>query len=274
VTIQTADYAIGELLRRWRQHRRVSQLELALQAEVSARHISFLETGRSLPSREMVIRLADHLGIPLRERNSLLMAAGFAPVYPVTSLEDPAMGVIRSAIELVLEGHEPNPAIAIDRYWTLVTANRSIDILLKGVAPELLEPPVNVLRLSLHPDGLASRIINLDQWRSHVFRQLRNYIDISADPVLAELYEELHSYPGGDNARRIDQRPRELAVDDLVIPLRFRSEAGELSFFSTTTVFGTANDVTLAELAIESFFPADAATADILRRIAGLDGSR
>ncbi|TVR72252.1 MAG: XRE family transcriptional regulator [Sphaerobacteraceae bacterium] len=260
---------MGELLRRWRQHRRVSQLDLALQAEVSARHISFLETGRSLPSREMLLRLADHLGIPLRERNSLLMAAGFAPVYPATSLEDPSMGVIRSAIDLVLKGHEPYPAIAIDRYWTLVTANRSIDLLLMGVAPELLEPPVNVLRLSLHPDGLAPRIINLDQWRTHVFRQLRNYIDTSADPALAALYEELRSYPGGDDTGRNEQRPGALVVDDLVIPLRFRSEAGELSFFSTTTVFGTANDVTLAELAIESFFPADAATTDILRNMAG-----
>ncbi len=265
-----AEHTIGELLRRWRQHRRVSQLELALHAEVSARHISFLETGRSLPSREMLLRLADHLGIPLRERNSLLMAAGFAPVYSATSLEDPSMEVIRSAIELVLKGHEPNPAIAIDRYWTLVTANRSIDLLLMGVAPELLEPPVNVLRLSLHPDGLAPRIINLDQWRSHVFRQLRNYIDTSADPALAALYEELRSYPGGDDTGHSEQRPSGsgLAVDDLVIPLRFRSEAGELSFFSTTTVFGTANDVTLAELAIESFYPADAPTADILRHIA------
>jgi transcriptional regulator with XRE-family HTH domain len=266
MTIQTADHTIGELLRRWRQHRRVSQLDLALQAEVSARHISFLETGRSLPSREMVLRLADHLGIPLRERNSLLMAAGFAPVYPATSLDDPSMSVIRSAIDLVLKGHEPNPAIAIDRYWTLVAANRSIELLLMGVAPELLEPPINVLRLSLHPDGLASRIINLDQWRNHVFRQLRNYIDTSADPELAALYEELRSYPGGEDIGRFEQSHSALAVEDLVIPLRFRSEAGDLSFFSTTTVFGTANDVTLAELAIESFFPADETTAAVLRR--------
>lgn len=266
MTIQTADHTVGELLRSWRQRRRVSQLDLALDAEVSARHISFLETGRSRPSREMILRLADQLGIPLRERNSLLIAAGFAPVYPATPMHDPAMDVVRSAIELVLTGHEPYPAIAIDRYWTLVTSNRSIDMLLSGIAPWLLEPPVNVLRLSLHPDGLAPRIVNLDQWRVHVFKRIRSYIDTSADPELMALYEELNSYPAGAGSGHSDLRTTEYTVDDLVMPLRLRSDAGELSFFSTTTVFGTANDVTLAELAIESFFPADEATAAVLRR--------
>lgn len=266
--MKTADLAAGELLRSWRQRRRVSQLQLALDSDVSTRHISFLETGRAQPSRQMILHLAEHLDIPLRERNSLLIAAGYAPVYPATSLDDPSMQVIRSAIDLVLSGHEPYPAIAIDRYWTLVAANRAIDMLLVGIAPELLEPPVNVLRLSLHPDGLAPRILNLDQWRDHVFRRLRGYIATSADPVLVELYDELRSYPAGDGRRHSDEHGREQSVDDLVIPLRMQTDVGALSFISTTTVFGTANDVNLAELAIESFFPADEATAGILRETA------
>lgn len=253
---------VGELLRDWRQHRRLSQLDLAVNADVSSRHISFVETGRSLPSREMLLHLAEQLDIPLRERNTLLVAAGYAPVYPATPLDDPAMRAAREAVELVLAGHEPYPALAIDRHWTLVTANRSVAPLLAGIPQELLAPPLNVLRLSLHPEGLASRIGNLGQWRAHVLARLQRQIEVSNDPVLLELRDELRAFPvdiddeAADPARGVP----------LVIPLRLETPAGSLSFISTTTVFGTAVDITLAELAIESFFPADAATAEALRR--------
>jgi transcriptional regulator with XRE-family HTH domain len=262
--VEVTDHSVGPLLRRWRQRRRVSQLDLALETDVSTRHISFVETGRSIPSRQMILRLAEHLGIPLRERNELLIAAGYAPVYTAMPLDDPSMDVVRSAIDRVLAGHEPYPAMAIDRYWTLVAANRAIDPLLAGVAPTLLDPPVNVLRISLHPDGLAPRIINLDQWRVHVFKRLRHYIDTSGDPALVALDDELRTYPGrgsSGGAYRGDA-----SVDDLVMPLRIRMASAELSFFTTTTVFGNANDVTLSELAVESLFPADAETAEMLRQ--------
>jgi transcriptional regulator with XRE-family HTH domain len=267
MTMETHVKPVGELLRTWRRQRRVSQLDLALDADVSTRHISFVETGRALPSREMLLRLAERLDIPLRERNGLLVAAGYAPVFPRTPLDDPAMTVVRDAIELVLKGHEPYPAIAINRYWDLITANRSARLLLADVEPNLLEPPVNVLRISLHPDGLAPRITNLDQWRTHVFSRLRRYIEMSADPGLVDLYDELQGFPGSiKHASDQGRHPEEQRVEDLVIPLRLRTGMGTLSFFSTTTVFGTANDVTLSELAIESFFPADHATAKTLRQ--------
>jgi transcriptional regulator with XRE-family HTH domain len=248
---------VGEQLRGWRQRRRLSQLDLALNAEVSTRHLSFVETGRSLPSREMVLRLAEQLDVPLRERNALLVAAGYAPVYPATPLDDPAMRAAREAVELVLAGHEPYPALAIDRHWNLVTANRAVAPLIEGVAPELMEPPVNVLRLSLHPQGLAPRIVNLALWHAHVLARLGRQIELTGDPVLAALRDELAGYPAPDTGERhIDAR-----YGGLVVPFRLRTPAGVLSFFTTTTIFGTAVDITLAELAIESFFPADSATA-------------
>jgi transcriptional regulator with XRE-family HTH domain len=253
---------VGELLRGWRQQRRLSQLDLALNADVSSRHISFVETGRSLPSREMLLRLAEQLDIPLRERNTLLVAAGYAPVYPATSLEAPEMQAAREAVELVLAGHEPYPALAIDRHWTLVAANRSVAPLLEGIRPELLAPPLNVLRLSLHPDGLAPRIGNLGQWRTHVLARLQRQIDLSHDPVLVALRDELRGYPIGDAAGEPHASGQGVP---LVIPLRLEMPSGPLSFISTTTVFGTAIDITLDELAIESFFPADAATAEAVR---------
>ncbi len=256
------DRPVGELLRGWRQHRRLSQLDLALNADVSARHISFLETGRSLPSREMLLHLAEQLDLPLRDRNTLLVAAGYAPVYSKTPLDDPAMRAAREAIDLVLAGHEPYPALAIDRHWTLVTANGAIATLLVGVAPDLLEPPVNVLRLSLHPTGLAPRIANLAEWREHVLTRLQHQIEITADPVLAALHDELRDYPLPEGVDDHSGAPRHTA---LVVPLRIETEHGLLSFISTTTIFGTAVDVTLDELAIESFFPADTATAEALR---------
>jgi transcriptional regulator with XRE-family HTH domain len=260
----TASRPVGDLLRDWRQRRRLSQLDLALEAEVSARHVSFLETGRARPSREMLLRLADQLEIPLRDRNTLLVAAGFAPVYPERSLDDPALQAAREAVDLLLAGHEPYPAIAIDRHWTLVAANRAIGPLLTGISPDLLQPPVNVLRLSLHPDGLAPRIANLRQWRDHLLERLRHQVEISADPALTNLLDELRRYPvnsGGDQSKTASD------AAGIVVPLCLRTDHGLLTFLSTTTIFGTPVDVTLSELAIESFFPANAETAAALRAL-------
>ncbi len=255
---------IGDQLRAWRQRRRMSQLDLALEAEISTRHLSFVETGRAAPSREMVLRLAEHLDVPLRERNQMLVVAGFAPSFPERGLDDPAMQPVRAAIDQILAGHEP--ALAIDRHWTLVSANQAVLRLLAGIPAALLAPPVNVLRLSLHPEGLAPRIVNLPEWREHLFARLRRQLDISADPAIAALLDELRAYP--DPAGR-PWRPARQAEAGPVIPFQLATEAGVLSFVSTTMVFGTPVDITLAELAVESFFPADSATADALARHAG-----
>lgn len=252
---------VGDLLREWRQRRRMSQLHFAAEAEISAKHLSFLETGRARPSREMILHLAERLDIPLHERNRLLTAAGFAPIFPERALADPGLQAARRAIEVVLKGHEPYPAIAIDRHWTLVASNDALPPLLAGIDAALLRPPVNVLRLSLNPAGLAPRIENLGEWRAHLFDRLRRQIDLNADPKLAELMAELQSYRVPASAppgRRED-------YGEFVVPLRLRTDKGTLSFFSTTTVFGTPVDVTLSELAIESFFPADAETAETLQ---------
>jgi len=243
----------------------MSQLDLALAADVSARHLSFIETGRARPSREMVLHLCERLGVPLRERNAILLSAGYAPVFPRRSLDDPALAQARKAVELVLTGHEPYPALAVDRHWNLVSANRAIAHLMAGAADELLTPPVNVLRLSLHPRGLAPRIENLGEWRRHILARLRQQIDASADDDLIELHRELSSYPTPANRRATTS---ELPSDGVVTPLRIHSDVGVLSLFSTTTVFGTPVDVTLAELAIEAFFPADDDTAGKLRDLA------
>ena len=254
--------AVGPLLRQWRQRRRLSQLDLACEAEVSSRHLSFLETGRARPSREMVLLLAERLDVPLRERNALLIAAGFAPVYAERALDDPALAGARRAVDLVLSGHEPYPALAVDRHWTMVAANRAVAPLLGGVDPSLLAPPVNVLRLSLHPAGVAPRIVNLAQWRAHVLARLRRQIAATADATLAGLLDELRAYPVATD----DGHPPP-DLDDpgaVVVPLRLQTPGGVLSFVSTTTIFGTPVEVTLSELAIESFFPADAATAEHL----------
>src|SRR5262244_1038605 len=186
---------VGNLLRDWRKRRHLSQLDLACDAEISARHLSFLETGRSLPSREMLMHLAEQLEIPLRERNALLVAAGYAPVFQERPLGDPALQAARKIIDLVLEGHEPYPALAVDRHWSLIASNRTVPLLIAGVDASLLKPPVNVLRLSLHPAGLAPRIANLAEWRSHLLARLRRQIEVSADPVLEELLRELRGYP-------------------------------------------------------------------------------
>ncbi|OJT17024.1 transcriptional regulator [Archangium sp. Cb G35] len=259
---------VGELLRTWRQRRSLSQLDLACRADVSARHVSFLETGRSKPSREMLLHLAEELDIPLRERNALLTAAGFAPVYSEESLDAPALRAAREAVDLVLTGHEPYPALAVDRHWTLITANRAVGMLLADVSPALLQPPVNVLRLSLHPDGLGRNILNLEQWRAHVLARLQRQIDASADETLTALHEELRGDAAHGGAARPGGNAREPDFAGVVVPMRLKTRFGVLSFFSTTTVFGTPLDITLSELAIESFFPADRPTAELLRRIA------
>jgi transcriptional regulator with XRE-family HTH domain len=256
---------VGDLLREWRQRRRLSQLDLALEAEISTRHLSFVESGRAQPSREMVLHLAERLEVPLRERNLLLVAAGFAPVFRERPLQDPALASARTAIDLVLKGHEPYPALAIDRHWNMVASNAAAARLVGAADPSLLEPPVNVLRLSLHPKGVAPRIANLPEWRAHLLERLRRQIDVSADPKLVELLKELQGYPAGSPGPRRAAPNGELAV---VVPFQLVTGVGTLSFFSTTTVFGTPVDITLSELALECFYPADAATAQALQNLA------
>ncbi|MGG7579450.1 helix-turn-helix domain-containing protein [Rhizobium sp. Nf11,1] len=256
--------SLGDHLREWRQRRRMSQLDLALEADISQRHLSFIESGRSTPSREMLLHLAERLDVPLRDRNPLLLAAGFAPVFAERKLDDPALEPARRAIDMVLKGHEPCPAIAIDRHWALIAANAAITPLLEAVADEsLLEPPINVLRLSLHPRGLAPQIANLPEWRAHLLDRLQQQISVSGDPVLETLLKDLLSYPAPESTG-------EAHADHagIVVPLKLSTKAGLLSFISTTTVFGTPVDITLSELAVESFFPADQETAAILRSLA------
>jgi len=253
--------AVGTLLRDWRTRRRMSQLDLASDAGISSRHLSFVETGRSRPSREMVLHLADHLDVPLRARNSLLIAAGYAPTYHATDLDAPELQSVRTAIERVLVGHEPYPAILVDRRWELVAANRAVAVLIDGVAPELLEPPVNVLRASLHPNGLAQRIVNLAEWAENIIGGLRRQIAVTGDEDLRALEIELSEYAAAQGAA---PPPPNEGPGAVAIPLRLRADDGELAFITTIATFGTALDVTLAELAIEAFLPADATTAAAL----------
>ncbi|WP_439572231.1 helix-turn-helix domain-containing protein [Phreatobacter sp.] len=266
VPSRSARPSIGDHLRDWRQRRRMSQMDLALDAEVSTRHLSFVETGRAAPSREMILKLAERLDIPLRERNVLLVAGGFAPVFPERSLDDPAVVAARRAIDIVLAGHEPYPAVALDRHWTLMAHNRAITPFLEGCDAALLAPPVNMLRLALHPKGIAPRIDNPAEVRAHLTARLRRQIEVSADPVLAALLAEILSYPV-PFAPPHPGRGRE--AEDLFVPVRLRSSAGPLTLISATTMFGTPVDVTLAELAIETFLPADAETAERLRAMMG-----
>ncbi len=258
VTI-AVDNRVGPLLRDWRQRRRLSQLDLALEAGVSARHLSFVETGRSRPSPEMVMHLAERLEVPLRERNQLLLAAGYAPQFGARTLDDPELAHVRDALGRVLAGHEPYPAIAVDRHWNLVASNSSLDPLLEGVAPALLAPPANCLRLALHPDGMAPRILNLGEWRGHLLERLARQISLTGDAELDELHEELRSYPG-------PEAPDASDGSAIMVQLRLAAADGAvLTFFSTVTTFGTAVDVTVSELSVEAFFPADAETAARLR---------
>ena len=254
--------AVGPMLREWRERRRLSQMDLALDAGVSTRHLSFVETGRARPSREMVLTLAEQLEVPLRARNVLLLSAGYAPAFTERSLDDPALAGARRAIDLVLAGHEPYPALVFDRHWHIIAANAAVAPMLAGVDPQLTDGPVNILRLALHPQGLAPRIANLAQWRGHLLHNLRAQIEATADPVLAALEEEISAYPVED--------PGEAYADDMggvAVPLRLRTgDGGLLTFITTSTVFGTPRDVTLAELALESFLPADAETAAAFAR--------
>lgn len=255
----------GVHLRHWRHLRRLSQLDLATLAGLSARHLSFIETGRSVPSREMVLRLAGRLDVPLRERNAWLVAAGYAPMYRQRPLDHPDLAEARRAVETILARHEPYPALAIDRRWNVVAANRMVPHLLAGADAALLVPPVNVLRITLHPGGLAPAIVNLGQWRAHLFERLAQQIHATADSDLVALRDELLSYPAPEGAQDVLLPGEQVGV---VMPLRFRTPEGELSLISTTTVFGTPADVTLQELALETFFPADAQTGAALRQLA------
>lgn len=252
----------GPLLRDWRRRRRFSQLDLALEAEISQRHLSFVESGRSKPSREMVLRLAEQLRLEPRERNALLLAGGFAPLHPERAFDAPDFAAARAAIARILDCHLPNPALAIDRHWTLLMANPAAQAFLAGCAEHLVTPPVNVLRLSLHPEGLAGRILNLTEWRAHILARLSHDVDVSADPVLAALLSELESY----SAPALPLRSTAPVIEesDLAVPLRIATPDGAMSFISTTTIFGTAVDVTLSEVTIETFLPADAETARTL----------
>ena len=252
----------GEHLRHWRQHRRLSQQGLALEAEISTRHLSYVETGRAQPSREMVLRLAERLSVPLRERNALLVAAGFAPMYQARPLDHPDLAAARQAVDLVLKGHEPNPALAVDRHWNLVAANAVVPLLLEGVAPQLLQPPVNVLRLSLHPEGLGPRLANAAQWRSHLLHRLQQQIAATADGELQALHKEIAAYPF-EGAEDAGAPP----ASHIAVPFELHTGLGKLSFISTITIFGTPVDVTLQELAVESFFPANAQTQAALQRL-------
>ena len=249
---------VGDQLRTWRIRRRLSQLELAIQADISTRHLSFVETGRSRPTSRMILRLAEQLDVPLRDRNEMLLAGGYAPAYPMGGLDEPALDTIRATLRRVLTGHEPNPALVIDQHWNLVDANQTIGLFLEQADPALLEPPVNVLRVSLHPDGMAPSIVNLGQWREHLLDRLRRQHAATGDDVLSDLYDELSALPG----EHVPQEPD----DQVAVPLRLRHGDVELSFLSITAVFGTPLDVTVSELAIEAFYPADEQTAEFLRK--------
>src|SRR4051812_39081353 len=253
---------VGDHLRAWRQRRHLSQLDLAGDAEISARHLSFVETGRAAPSRDVVLKLAERLEVPLRERNVLLVAAGFAPAFPRRQLDDPELKPARAAIDLVLKAHEPNPALAYDRHWNLVSANRMVTPLLAGIPARLLGQPLNILRLAFHPEGLAARTVNLGEWSGHLLERLHRQCEATADPELLKLYQDLKSYP-------IPARSGPLAPDAVAVPFKLRHENEVLSFFSTTMVFGTPVDITLSELALETFFPADELTALRLKEMAG-----
>ncbi|HEX3617508.1 MAG TPA: helix-turn-helix transcriptional regulator [Solirubrobacteraceae bacterium] len=256
--------AVGSLVRDWRTRRHLSQLDLALDTGISTRHLSFVETGRSNPSSELLLRLADQLELPLRDRNKLLLAAGYAPRFQQRELDAPELKPVRDAIGHVLAGHEPYPALAVDRHWNLVTSNGALGLLLEGVAPELLEPPANCMRMALHPRGLAPRIRNLAQWRGHLLARLHRELTLHGDPFVEELLTEVTAYPGP---------PVDLsaAAGEIMVRLELDSSLGPLSLFGTVATFGTAVDITVAELSVEAFFPADAATAEALRAAAARD---
>ncbi len=258
---------VGELLREWRERRRLTQLNLALNAEISQRHLSFIELGRANPSREMILRLCEKLEVPLREQNIILLSAGFASVFPERALNDPLLDAARRAVDSMLMGFEPNPVFVIDRHWTIVKANNAGNFLLETVDASLLEPPSNILRIGLHPKGLTPQIINYAEWRKYILEYLSQQIELTADTFLIELLKELKSYPQPEPTKYASYPPVEADYARVAVGLRLKSEAGIMSFIVTTTVFGTPIDVTLSELAIEVFFPADTKTAQILHRV-------
>jgi transcriptional regulator with XRE-family HTH domain len=248
-------------LKRWRTARRMSQLDLAVRAGTTQRHVSFMEQERSRPGRDMVTRLSEAMDLTLRERNALLLAAGFAPAFPESELEDAALRPVRQALDTILDGHLPYPAIVVRNHGILVTANRAFDVFNEGVDPALLEPPANMFRHALHPDGLAPRVRNLPQWGRHVTEHVRALLVRSPDPALEELLAELESY--------LPPLPEEPDVLGFAVPLELTSADGDLRLITTLTSFATAADVTLAELHLEAFLPADEQTAEVLRRRSG-----
>jgi transcriptional regulator with XRE-family HTH domain len=253
------DRPVGVLLREWRNRRKLSQLDLAIQADVSARHVSFVETGRTIPSSAMVLHLAEHLGVPLRERNRLLVAAGHAPLYQQRPLDDPDLDRVREALERFVRAHEPYPALAVDRRWNLILANDALDVFLDGVDPELLKPPINMMRLGLHPDGFAKRIRNLAQVRGYLLPRLARQAASTGDVELHTLYDELVAY-GSDH----DNSPPDPA--DIALPIRIHHRGTDLCFINAITTFGTPFDITLEEIAVETYLPADKRTADFFKR--------
>ncbi|MDC0766497.1 helix-turn-helix domain-containing protein [Streptomyces sp. HD] len=267
VTASTpAEQGVGPLLRAWREQRRVSQLELALRADSSARHISFIETGRSRPSEEMVLRLAEHLEVPVRERNALLLAAGYAPRYPETPLDDPALDALRAGMEQLIQGYEPYPALVVDAMYHVHAANRGILMLLDGIPEHLLKPPLNAMRLTLHPEGLAPRIRNLREWRGHLLAQMDRQIALRRSEPLRRLYEEVAAYPvPAEEPPGTDQEPA--PVPYFALPMQIEHEGRVLSFISSISTFNTPMDVTVAELAIETLLPADPATVKYLQSL-------
>ncbi|WP_406357869.1 helix-turn-helix transcriptional regulator [Streptomyces sp. NBC_01635] len=261
---------VGPLLRAWREQRRVSQLELALRADSSARHISFIETGRSRPSEQMVLRLAEHLDVPVRERNALLLAAGYAPRFPETPLDDPALDALREGIERLIAGYEPYPALVVDAMYDVVAANRGVMMLFGGVPESLLVPPLNAVRLTLHPQGLAPRIRNLREWRGHLLEQMERQIALRRSAPLRALYEEVAAFPvpeagPGEGAGDTGGSEQSASVAYFALPMRIEHEGRILSFVSSISTFNTPMDVTVAELAVETLLPADPATAKYLQ---------
>ncbi|WP_326614585.1 helix-turn-helix transcriptional regulator [Streptomyces scopuliridis] len=267
---RAAEPAVGPLLRDWRKRRRVSQLELAIRADSSARHISFIETGRARPSEEMVLRLAERLDVPVRERNTLLLAAGYAPRFTETALDDPAMDAVREGLEQLLRGYEPYPAVVVDGTYTVVAANRGIAMLMEGLPAKLLAPPLNAMRLTLHPEGLAPRIRNLREWRGHLLDQMERQLALDRSPTLRAVYEEVAAYPLPESGAEEERAGggtgalRSVAGPSFALPMIIEHDGRVLSFLSSISTFNTPMDVTVAELAIETFLPADPATVAYL----------
>ncbi|WP_282701230.1 helix-turn-helix transcriptional regulator [Streptomyces sp. CC219B] len=264
MAITATDRGVGPLLRAWREQRRISQLELALRADSSARHISFIETGRSRPSEEMVLRLAEHLDVPVRERNALLLAAGYAPHYPETPLDDPSLDALREGMERLIQGYEPYPALVVDARYNVLAANRGILMLLEGIPEHLLVPPLNAMRLTLHPEGIAPRIRNLREWRGHLLAQMERQIALYRSDELRELYEEVAAYPVPEDAPAGEPAA---PVPYFALPMQVEHDGRTLSFISSISTFNTPMDVTVAELAIETLLPADPATVKYLQSL-------